>query len=246
MSEEVPQEVLKDELDVSICFPAYNEERNIALTIEDAIKVMEELPYSYEVLVVNDGSKDNTESIIKNLQQKYPSLRLYTHFPNQGYAITTRSCFQQAKGNYIIMIDSDRQHDLNDIPKFLAVMQQGYDLAVGWKKPRRDPLMRVVLGKGYNLIFRQLFNSKLHDVDCGFRCLRRDVARKIKIGYNEVPVGPEIFARALHQKLRIAEIVVNHFPPNGESTLKLSPLKIFTILKGFYGLKKELSKSVGT
>ena len=90
---------------------------------------------------------------------------------------------------------------------------------------------------------RPLFGSKLHDVDCGFRCLTRRAAGNIKIGYEDVPVGPEIFARALHQNLKIAEVVVKHYPPVQKSTLKLNPQKIMKILKGLYGLRKELSQS---
>lgn len=229
-------------IEISICFPAYNEERNIALTVTDAIAVMDKLNKSYEVLVVNDGSKDGTESILRDLEGKYPLVRLHHHLQNQGYAITTRTCLEQARGSLIFVIDSDRQHDLGDIPLFLEAMDKGCDLSVGWKKDRQDQFHRVWLAKGYNFLFRLFFGSSLHDVDCGFRCLTKEAAQKIKIGYEKVPVGPEIFARALQQKMKIAEVVVKHYPPTGKSTLNISPKKIITIFQGLYHLRKELSK----
>jgi glycosyltransferase involved in cell wall biosynthesis len=230
------------QIEVSVCFPAFNEQKNIEISITQAIKAMENLSYKYEILVINDGSKDQTENIVKNLENKYPQVKLHNHLKNQGYAITTRTCLEKAKGKYIFVIDSDRQHNLFDIEKFMEVMEQGYDLAVGWKKDRKDPYSRIILAKGYNFLFRQLFNSNLHDVDCGFRCLTKSSASKIKIGYESVPVGPEIFARALHQKMKIAEVIVKHYPPVQKSTLRINPNKILNISKGLFSLKMELSK----
>ncbi len=239
---DIPTEQKPKEVEVSVCFPAFNEEKNIGFTIQEAIAVMSRQNYTYEIVIVNDGSKDRTEFIVKDWESKNQNVRLINHPQNQGYAITTRTCLQQAKGNLIFVIDSDRQHDLNDTVKFLEVMNQGYDLAVGWKKNRQDAFKRVLLAKGYNFIFRRMFGSSLHDVDCGFRCLSKAAAKNIQIGYEEVPVGPEIFARALKQNMKIAEIIVNHYPPVQKSTLKINPHKIIKILKGFYQLKKELAQ----
>jgi len=109
---------------------------------------------------------------------------------------------------------------------------------------RHDPFHRILLSKGYNLLFDLLFGLKLHDVDCGFRCFTREAAKKIKIEYEGVPVGPEIFAKAHKEGLRIAEVPVRHFPrPKGKSVFRPWKLPI-QVLRTFWSLI-QLKRQLG-
>ena len=93
------------EVEISICFPAFNEERNIGFTVADALRVMNPLHRTYEILVVNDGSQDGTASIVENLVGQHHQVRLHQHLQNQGYAATTRTCLEQARGKLIFVIE---------------------------------------------------------------------------------------------------------------------------------------------
>ncbi len=230
-------------VEISVCLPAYNEGENIASTLQEAVEVLENLSRPYEILVINDGSKDQTAAVVKKKQEEKNTIRLINHSVNLGYSAATRTALAQAKGKFIFIIDSDGQQSMHDIPKFLYCMEQGYDIAVGWKRKRYDPFMRVVMSRAYNILFRMLFGSRLHDVDCGFRCLTKETAGKITIKHEGVPVGPEMFAQALKKKMKIAEIVVNHRPRIRGKSVFLPhrlPGQIWKILKGMHALKKEL------
>ena len=229
---------------VSICLPAYNEEKNISRTILEADKELSLISDDYEILVVNDGSTDSTEKIVKDICQGKKKVRLHNHVINRGYAHTTISCLQEARGDIIFIIDSDGQHAMSDIPLFLEKIKSGADVVVGWKKERNDPFIRVLLSRVYNLIFRMCFHSTLHDVDCGFRCFTKDVAKKITIRHLDVPVGPEIFAQAYANKWRVEEVEVIHYPRDfGESVFQ--PLKMPRVISrsllGLLRLKREYS-----
>jgi dolichol-phosphate mannosyltransferase len=205
--------------------------------------VLRTIGNDYEILVVNDGSSDNTAGIVKEYALKNKRIKLINHDKNRGYAAATRTCLENLNGDVIFIIDSDGQHTMKDIPFFLDKINDGYDAVVGWKKKRNDPFVRVAMSKIYNILFRILFKSKLHDVDCGFRCFTKESARKIKIEIEGVPVGPEIFAKAQKYGVKIAEIPIRHFPRKaGKSIFRphKMPVMLFTTVKNLMKLRREL------
>ncbi len=223
---------------ISVCFPAYNEEENIGYTLEETTNVMEKIHEPWEIIVVNDGSTDGTQDRVAEFIKKFKNIKLVNHPKNLGYAVATQSCFNKSTGDFIFVIDSDRQHDMSDIPKFIEKINDGYDIVVGWKIKRNDPPLRILMSKVYNLLFSLIFKYRLHDVDCGFRCLTKEAVGKIKIEYRNVPVGPEIFAKAIKYGMSIAEIPVIHKKRiKGKSIYR--PWKIpYVVLKVVFSLLK--------
>lgn len=230
---------------LSIVFPAYNEEGNILNTVSNALKSLPCLGYKYDILIVDNASTDKTPQIIDELAAKYESIKVIHHPQNLGYAASTRTGLKNASGDVIFIIDSDGQHTLEDIPKFVEKIQQGYGLVIGWKKPRHDPLYRLLLASGYNFFFRLMFNVPFHDIDCGFKAYTKDLAYKITIELTNVPVGPEIIIKTKYLGYKIAELPVKHFPRK-KGTSEFSAFKTLTVIhkvfKSFLFLKKKRTK----
>src|SRR3989344_2726074 len=162
---------------VTICFPTYNEQGNIHAVIDECINMMRALPYTWDILVVDNCSTDDTLKIVDGFSRTHKNIGYIKHKENRGYARSTRTAFENAKGEIIFVIDSDGQQTAKDIPKFIDKINEGYDIVVGWKVHRKDSAFRIIISKVYNIIFNLLFNTKYHDVDCGFRALTQEAAR---------------------------------------------------------------------
>lgn len=217
---------------VSVFFPAYNEEKNIEKILHKTIEVMKKNNYTYEIGIVNDGSRDSTAERVLLMQQTDDRIKLINHPRNFGYAAATRTSFQNASGDVICVIDADDQYDLEEIPLLLSKIEEGFDLVVGYRKRIRDSTYRKILSKGYNFIFKILFLTRFRDIDCGFRAIKKNAAEKISIKHSNVPVGAELFVRAFEKKLKIGQIPITHkFRVAGKSTFKFwkMPKTIFKI-----------------
>lgn len=166
---------------LTVTLPAYNESENIEsflLEIENFLQSIFKIKNEYNILVVNDGSTDNTHEILNELKKKIPDLSIITHDVNRGYRAAVQSCLENSSGDLVVVIDSDGQFKINDLPKFLEKANQGYELVIGNKIKRNDPYIRILLGKSYNLIFGLLFGVKFKEVDCGFRLLSKKACKK--------------------------------------------------------------------
>ncbi len=203
--------------------PAFNEEENIERQVRSVNSVLEDLRFDdYEIAVVDDGSRDATGAIVRRLQAEVPKLVLHEHGTNRGYAQALRTGFTSAKMPLVFYTDADNQFDVREIKNFLASIDD-YDIVCGFRIARFDPLSRLVLSWGYNLLVRVLFRIRVRDVDCAFKLFRRDVFDRIHIESKKFFVDTEVLAKASRLKLRITEIGVRHYPRTaGESTVRAS------------------------
>lgn len=224
---------------VSIVLPAYNEERNIEKAVESCLSVLEKISREYEVIVVDDGSKDNTGKIADKLQDKNAHVRVIHHPKNEGYASALRSGFENSKFELVFYTDSDNQFNIDELPKMLSLIKD-FDIIVGYRVNRKDSFYREVISRGYNFLIRILLGIKLKDVDCSFKLFKGDVIRKIKIEHEGWLVDTEILAKAMKKGYKIKEIPVTHYPRlNGKSTVK--PISsIFNTFKELIKLRIEL------
>jgi len=230
---------------LSIVYPAYNEEGIIENVIKDTAKALQNILLNWEIIIVNDGSTDNTLPILENLNKIESRIIPITHLSNKGYASATKTGINSAKGDIIIIIDSDGQQEPKDIPDFISKINSGYDIVVGWKKNRQDSLLRIFLSKVYNFIFRYFFKLPLHDVDCGFRALKKDAAKSIKIQDGSIIVGTQMFVQAKKMNIKITEIPVRHYPrKTGDTIFKLwkMPQMVSSILFELCKMKIEYIK----
>jgi len=211
-----------------MCFPAYNEEKNIANILNDCLSLKRNSAFRWEFVIVDDGSKDKTGEVVKEYSKKNRSIVYHKHEKNLGYASAFRSCLQKATGDAVFVIDGDNQYDLKEYMKFVDAIASGFDFVSGCRKKIGDSFHRILMSKGYNLIFRTLFGTDYMDIDVGFKAFKKEIAKEIskKIKYEGMPVGAEVFAWALKMKLKIKIIPVKHFKRKGDGTRIYFPWKL--------------------
>lgn len=227
---------------ISMVFPAYNEALNLEDLVAQAFKSASANTDDFEIIVVDDGSVDNTRGILNGLKQKFGDrLRPIHIFPNKGYANALRTGFLSSAKELVFYSDADNQFDLSEISLLIGRLQDN-DMVIGYRIDRKDNWFRIFVSKGYNLLIRVLFGIKVKDVDCAFKLFRREIFSKIKIEHEKFLVDTEILAKAGKLGMKWAETGVKHLPrTKGRSTVK--PSDVLFTLKGLFKLKKELIRS---
>ncbi len=223
---------------ISIVLPAYNERENIALCVEKCKEAFEVLTSDYEIIVVDDGSSDKMHEVCARLVERNLQVKFYHHKTNQGYGAALRTGFANATGDYIFYTDADNQFDISELRYFIPLMEH-YDVAIGFRVYRYDPVLRCFLSWCYNQLVSILFRIKVRDVDCSFKLFRKEVLEKIKIECNDFFVDTELIAKARKWNFRIIEKGVRHYPRmHGQTTVR--PSHIFTTLKTVFIMWKRI------
>lgn len=193
-------------MEYSVVIPLKNEAENIGPLIEELEPVMEGLKRAYEVICIDDGSTDNTLSILRSLKEKKPYLHILSFDRNYGQTSAFDAGFKAAQGKFIITLDGDRQNDPRDIPKLVALAQK-YDLVVGWRSERKDPLSKKIISQWANFFRSRLCKDGVHDTGCSLKLYRKECLDKIKLFHGMHRFLPALFAM---EGFRVTEIAVNH------------------------------------
>ena len=191
-------------MNLSIVIPVLNEEKNIMPLYTELNSI---LKGNYEIIFIDDGSTDKTMDVIESLCKKKPNVKAIKFKMNYKKAAALSAGFEAAKGNVIITLDGDLQDNPKEIPNLIKKLNSGYDMVVGWKKNRKDPIMRRINSKIFNFLIRRTMNINIHDSDCNFRAMKNEVAKKIHIYgglYRYIP------AIAKNMGYKIGEAVVSH------------------------------------
>lgn len=196
-------------LDISIVVPLYNEEESLPELVQWIHKVCTANSFTYEVMMVDDGSKDKSWSIVEELQQKYPAVKGIKFRRNYGKSAALNEGFAAVNGNVVITMDADLQDSPDEIPElYRMITKEGYDIVSGWKKERHDPLSKTIPTKLYNGVTRMFSGIKLHDMNCGLKAYKSDVVKSIEI-FGEMHRYIPIIAKAAGFD-KIGEKVVQH------------------------------------
>lgn len=196
---------------ISVVLPAYNEEPNVAEAIAAAATAMGSIGADYEIIVVDDGSRDATSSVVESLISSTAGLRLVKHPVNRGYGGALRSGFAAATKDWIMLNASDNQFVMGEVVRFLPLMP-AVDLVCGYRADRQDPFIRKLNAFGWNTTVRLLFGYLTKDVDCGFKVFRRTVLDRVNLTSNGAMVDTELLAGARARGFRFAEVPVTHLP----------------------------------
>lgn len=196
---------------ISLVLPAHNEEPNIRTVVEEAAQVLPIAFTDYEIVVVNDGSKDRTLEIVQELERENPHVRLVNHPVNRGYGAAVTSGFNAATGDFIMFMDSDRQFDINDI-HLLTPHTKDYDIVAGYRIKRNDPAFRLLNARIFGTAVKLLFDIQVRDIDCAFKIMRAEVLKGINLESPGALINTEMLAKAKVQGCNLTQVGVNHYP----------------------------------
>lgn len=197
---------------LSVFFPAYNDSGTIASLVIRAVQVAGTLTPNFEVIVINDGSRDSTPIILDELERVYAGkVRIVHHQQNRGYGGALRSGFANATKDLVFYTDGDAQYDPAEMALLWNKMTPEVHWVNGYKISRSDPFHRIVIGRVYHHIVKLLFGFKVRDVDCDFRLIRRQVFEVVQLEKNSGVICLEMMKKFHDAKFRFAEVPVHHF-----------------------------------
>src|SRR5262245_23174055 len=199
---------------LSLVIPAFNEAAVIARAVAEAETALEAHFERFEVLVVDDGSSDDTAAEVRRSLPDAPHTRLLRHPANRGYGAALRTGFEGAKFDLVAFTDADCQFDLTDLAKLTALAAE-YPIVVGYRADRKDPWKRRFLSWGYNVLARVLLGTRVRDVDCALKVFRREVLAGLLPESRGFFVNTEMMTRARQLNLDVAEVPVTHRPRAG-------------------------------
>ena len=198
-----------DKLDISVVIPLYNEAESLPELAAWIDRVMRENGFSYEVILIDDGSSDNSWEVVGELKAQYPAVRGISFARNYGKSAALYCGFAAAEGEVVVTMDADLQDSPDEIPELRRmILEEGYDLVSGWKKRRHDPVSKRWPSKFFNWTARAASGIKLHDFNCGLKAYRRKVVKAIEV-YGEMHRFIPILAKQAGFR-RIGEKVVDH------------------------------------
>ena len=223
--------------ELSVFYPCYNEEKNIQQTVDKTIPILQQVASKWEIILINDGSKDNTGKVLDQIQKKYPKqIKIITHNPNRGYGAALKSGFYNAQYQWIAFTDSDGQFDFSEITKFVDKQNQTQaDLVIGYYLSRQVSKSTIITSKIWELIVLILFGLKVTDIECAFKLINKKVINTIPKLEAErgAFISSELLIKAKKAGFKIAELGVHHYPRvEGKATGR----NIKVILKSFSDL----------
>lgn len=197
---------------LSVFFPAYNDAGTIASLVISAVQVAGSLTPDFEVIVINDGSQDDTPRILDELARVYPDrVRIVHHAKNRGYGGALRSGFAAATKDFVFYTDGDAQYDPQEMSLLWQQMTDDVDWVNGWKISRSDPLHRIIIGRVYHHTVKLLFGLKVRDVDCDFRLMRRRIFDVVRLEKDSGVICLEMMKKFKDAGFRVAETPVHHY-----------------------------------
>jgi glycosyltransferase involved in cell wall biosynthesis len=217
---------------ISVFFPCYNEQENMRRLYESADKVLRSLGIDYEMIFVNDGSKDRTGEIADSIAASDPHVRVVHHPKNLGYGSALQSGFRAAGKDLVFFTDGDSQFDLDEMPKFLPLIEK-YDIVAGYRIDRREGLVRKLNAWCWGTLVCFLFKMKVRDIDCAFKLFRRRIFDEIELRSTGALISTEILARAIGKGYTITQVGVHHFPRRAGAP---TGAKLSVILRAFLEL----------
>jgi len=201
-----------DRISITAFFPAYNDEHTIEGIVRTAGAELRKVTDDFEILVVNDGSRDSTGDILERLRAELPFLRVIHHEKNMGYGAALISGFRGAKKDLIFYTDGDGQYDVTEMHNLLAQLGPNIDLVNGYKIKRADAWHRIVIGELYRRAMRRAFRLSIRDVDCDFRLFRRRIFDSITLESRSGVICVEMAKKFEQAGFRMAEVPVSHYP----------------------------------
>ena len=202
----------KRKISIPAFFPCYNDAGSSALVVQDAYETIRKIADDFEIIVVDDGSKDESPKILRRLKKTIPNLKLVFHNSNKGYGGALKSGFKNSTKELIFYTDGDGQYDIKEIDRLVEKLTDEVDIVQGFKIKRFDPWYRTLIGKLYHHTSKMLFGLKIRDVDCDFRLIRKKAIDSISLEYNSGVICVELVKKLQMKGCKFAQVGINHLP----------------------------------
>jgi len=203
-------------------------------------EALEPLVDDYEVIVVNDGSKDRTQQVVEELATRNAHVRCVTHPQNKGYGEALRTGFNSSTKELIFFTDGDKQFDVREVSRFIPAIEDA-DMVIGFRRPRKDPPVRILYAVGWKLLVTTLFGYAARDVDCAFKLFRRQVWEAVNVNSGGATFSAEFMVKARRKGFRVKEIRVTHYPRTAGSPTGGNPKVIFRAFRDILWLRRHLN-----
>lgn len=227
---------------ISIILPALNEEQNIEGLSTEIMEYFEHRGIPYEVIIVDDGSTDETGNIADGLAKKHHTVSIVHHGRTSGYGKSLRDGFEASRYDYLFFTDSDRQFKIKSLDTFIPLLEEGnVDMIIGYRIDRKDSRLRKFLAWGYNKIVHTLFSLDYRDVDCAFKLFKKDVFISLELTSDDFLFNAELLSKAQIKNLTLIQLGVEHYPRSGgKSTISYN--YIFLTIKRLFSLRREIRR----
>jgi len=203
-------------MDLSVVFPVYNEEENVPILLDEISKALSGEPWTYEMIAVDDGSRDRSLEVLREARKKYPNLRVITFEKNSGQTAALDAGWRAAKGRYVVSLDADLQNDPADIPRMMRKREElGVDMIIGVRVNRHDTWSRRMQSKIGNGVRNWITRDQITDTGCSLKLVRKEAVDKVRLYTGMHRFLPTLVRMTGY---KVAEMPVNHRPRRfGES-----------------------------
>ena len=220
---------------ISVFLPCYNEQANVARTVGRVEEVLEGIRADYEIIIVDDGSTDDTARIAEELIRGNPRVRIVRHPSNRGYGAALISGFRAATRPLVFYTDGDGQFDFGEMPALLPLMQE-YDIVSCYRIDRKDNIIRRINGWAWTQLVCRLFALRVRDIDCAFKLYKRSIFDDMVMASSGALIDTEILARAVRKGYRITQRGVHHYPRTAGAATGASPRVIIRAFRELFQL----------
>ena len=226
-------------LSLSVVLPTFNEEENIVQTVENALIALKQYIPEYEIIIVNDGSRDETGNLTAKLAEAHDTVRVIKHPVNRGYGGALRSGFEASTKEFVFFTDSDGQFRFDEIQKFIPLLGE-YDMLLGFREDRQDPWFRKLNSRIGNLLARLMLEIHVRDINCAFKFFRRSLLQDLPLRSQGAFINTEILAYARRSEWSLFQLPVKHYPRLRGNPTGAHPAVILKTFKEYFELKERL------
>jgi glycosyltransferase involved in cell wall biosynthesis len=228
-------------VEISAVMPAYNEEANLEQSVGRMARALETNARGFEIIVVDDGSQDGSAALLERMKGAYPNLRVIRHPVNRGYGAALRSGFDAARFGWIFLMDADNQFDPAEVELLLARTAQA-DIVAGYRKHRRDPVLRRLNAWAFFTMVRLLFGALIRDVNCAFKLMRRDLMGQMGLHSEGALINTEILVLARQLHARVVEVPVDHYPRTAGKQTGANLAVVVKAFRELFAFRAEIRK----
>lgn len=227
---------------LTLFFPCHNEQANVQGMVEKALAVARTVSDNYEVIVVDDGSVDDTGVIADRMAASHSHVRVIHHEVNKGYGGALQSGFRAASKAWVFYTDGDGQFDMGELPGLLDLTDK-YDVITCYRKNRQDPLIRKLNAWAWGVLVRKMFHLEIRDIDCAFKLYRREVIDEIEMHSTGALIDTEMLTRAKRAGFAITQRGVTHYPRTAGEQSGGSIRVIFRAFRELFKLRRDIAQS---